>query len=127
MALSSAPSVTYNAQGNITAAGTSLAAGASSSGATVDASGNSLGTWLSVTATFSSVASTAGAQASIYPAGDSTPHFDTTAMWTFVIPAVASSTGQISQLLPTGKYRVVVTNLDGTNGITYGITSNPVA
>jgi hypothetical protein len=127
MALSSDPSVTYNAQGNITAAGTSLAASASSAGATVDSSSNSLGSWLSVTVTFGTVAATAGVTASVYPAGDSTPHYDTTASWTFTVPAVGTSTQQTSILLPTGKYQVVVKNTDATNSVTYGITSNPIA
>lgn len=127
MALSSDPSVTYAAQGNITATGTALAAGATSAGVTVDASANALGTWLSVTVTFTTVAATAGVNVLIYPAGDSTPHFDTVAAPSYQVPAVASSTQQVTTFLPTGKYQVRVQNTDATNGVTYGITSNPVA
>ena len=127
MPLAFSPGVTYNAQGNITAAGTSLALSTTSAGATVDVSSSSLGTWLSVTATFGTVAATAGAVVAIYPAGDSTPHFDTKPMFTFTIVAVTSTTQQMSYPLSTGKYSVTVQNLDATNGITYGITSNPIA
>jgi hypothetical protein len=90
-------------------------------------SSNSLGSWLSVTVTYTTVAATSGVTVAVYPAGDSTPHFDTAATWTYTIAAVASSTKQASILLPTGKYQVVVTNTDATNGVTYGITSNPIA
>lgn len=127
MPLSSDPSVTYNAQGNITAAGTSLAASTTSAGATVDVSSNSLGSWISVTVTFTTVAATSGVTVAIYPAGDSTPHFDTTAIQTFTIPSTASSTRQITTMVPTGKYSVTCQNLDATNAVTYGITSNPIA
>jgi len=127
MPLSSDPSVTYNSQGNIVAAGTSLAAGATTSGATVDASSSSLGTWLSATVTFGTVAGTAGVTVAVYPAGDSTPHYDTAAMWTYQIAATGSTTQQTSIFLPTGKYQVKLTNIDATNAVTYGLTSNPVA
>lgn len=127
MALTSDPSVTYNSQGNITAAGTTLAANTTSSGATVDASSNALGTWLSVTVTFTTVAAVSGVVVAVYPAGDSTPHFDTTAMTTYTVPSAASSTHQVSVFLPTGKYSVTCQNTDATNGVTYGITSNIVS
>lgn len=127
MPLSSDPSVTYNSQGNVVAAGTALAANTTTTGVTVDASANSLGTWLSATVTFTSVSATAGVTVSIYPAGDATPHFDTTATWQFTVPATGSSTQQTSLFVPTGKYQVKLTNIDATYSVTYGLTSNPVA
>ena len=127
MPLISDPSVTYNSQGNVVAAGTSLAASATSSGVTVDVSSSSLGTYLSVTVTFGTVAATSGVVIAIYFAGDSTPHFDTTPAYNPQIISVASTTKQLTSLLPTGKYSITVQNLDATNAVTYGITSNPIA
>lgn len=127
MPLSADPSVTYSAQGSIVSAGTALAAATSTTGAAVDCSSSSLGTWMTVTVTYTTVAATAGLTVSIYPAGDTTPHYDTVAMWSSTIPATASTTQQMSWLLPTGKYLVKVTNTDATNAVTYGITSNPIA
>ena len=126
MALSSDPSVTYNAAGNILATTTSIAGGGSNSTGVVDASANSLGAWVQVTATGgATVAATNGCQVSVFPAGDSTPHYDTIAMWSFVIPMTVSTAARASILLPTGKYSIALANLDGTNAITAGITSNP--
>ena len=127
MALSSAPSVTYNAAGNVLPTTTAIAGGASTSGA-VDVSANSLGAWVQVTATGgATVAATNGCQVNIYPAGDSTPHFDSIPTWIYVIPITASTAARLSILLPTGRFAFQLANLDGTNAITAGITSNPIA
>jgi hypothetical protein len=128
MPLSSDPSVTFNAQGNILAISTSIAASASSTGNIVDFSSSCLGGWIQITATgLSSVSATNGCQVSIFPAGDSTPHYDTIAMWTFTIPITASTVTPESIQVPTGKYSIMLKNLDATNGIDAGITSNPIA
>lgn len=120
------PSVTWNAAGN---ALSSQALGASSSVSfTVDFSSNSLGGWLQVWDTGgSSVSSTSGLQVQVFPAGDSTPDYDTVACWTYTITTVASTVARQSILLPTGKYSVKLTNLDATYGITVEATSNPIA
>jgi hypothetical protein len=128
MSLSSDPSVTYNSQGNILATSTSIAASASHPGSIVDFSSSSLGGWVQVTPTGgSAVATTNGCVVSIYPAGDSTPHYDYYAIFQQTIGIVASTATPLSFLLPTGKYSISLTNVDATNAITAGITSNPIA
>lgn len=127
MSLTADPSVTYGASGNVLATTTSISAGASNTGNIVDFSTNTLGGWVQVTETGGgTVASTNGCQVSIYPAGDSTPHYDSSAMWTYIIPTLANSVSRQSILLPTGKYSITLTNLDATNAITAGITSSPL-
>jgi hypothetical protein len=128
MSLTADPSVTFNAAGNILAVSTALAASGVNSGSVVDFSVNSLGGWIQITDIGGgSVSATSGLQVQVFPAGDSTPHYDSVAIYTFTITTVASTTSRQSILLPTGKYSITLTNLDATNGITVGITSNPVA
>jgi hypothetical protein len=128
MPLSSDPSVTYNSQGNILATSTSIAASAAHTGSIVDFSSSSLGGWVQVTPTGgSTVATTNGCQVSIYPAGDSAPHYDYYPLFQQTIAIVASTATPLSFLLQTGKYSITLTNVDATNAITAGITSNPVA
>ena len=128
MALSSDPSVTYNAAGNVLATSTSIAAISSNSGNVVDFSSNALGGWVQVTNTGGgTVNSTNGCQVLVYAAGDSTPHYDTVALWTFVIATVVSTAARQSIFLPTGKYSITLSNLDPSNAITAGITANPIA
>jgi hypothetical protein len=89
---------------------------------------NSLGGWVQVTPKGgSAVSTTSGCQVSIYTAGDSTPHYDYYATIQQTIAIVANTATPLSWLLPTGKYSITLTNLDATNAITAGITSNPVA
>jgi hypothetical protein len=128
MPLSSDPSVTFNSEGNILATTTSLGSSASSTGNIVDVSANSLGGWVQVYSKGgASVSTTNGCQVSIYPAGSSTPTYDSVAMWTFTIPNTASTVARESILLPTGKYSITLANLDASNSINVGITSNPIA
>jgi len=111
------PSVTYNTAGNALA---SQALGASASVSfTVDFSTSSYGGWLQAWNTGGgTVAATNGLQAQILAAGDTTPNYDTIALFAFTITTIASATNRKSILLPTGKYNVKLTNLDATNGIT---------
>lgn len=128
MSLSADPSVTYNSQGNILATSTSITGGSSNTGNIVDFSSNSLGGWVCVYATGGgSVSATNGCQLLVYPAGDSTPHYDTVAMAGFTLAMTASTVSQQTIFLPTGKYSLTLKNLDASNAITAGITSNPVA
>jgi hypothetical protein len=128
MALSSAPSVTYNAAGNILPTTTSIAGGASNTSGVVDVSSNSLGAWVQVTATGgATVGATSGCQVAVRPAGNSSPNYDTIALSSFTVPVAVSTAARASLLLPTGKYVIALTNLDPTNAITAGITSNPIA
>ena len=126
MSLSSQPSITWNSQGNILAVSTSIGSSGSSTGNIVDFSQNSLGGWVQVTAAgLTNVSATNGCQVLIYPAGDSTPHYDYYPAWTYTIAIVASTSTPQSIFLPTGKYSITLKNLDGTYGITAGITANP--
>jgi hypothetical protein len=129
MALLYDPSITFNAQGNILATSTSIAALATNSAAVVDFSTNSLGGWVQIAPTGGgTVNATNGCLVSIYPAGDSAPHYDTVAIASFTIPITASTQTPQSILLPTGKYSITLKNLDaGSNAITCGVTSNPMA
>jgi hypothetical protein len=128
MSLSSDPTQTFNAQGNILAIATSIAASGSNTGNVVDFSVNCLGGTIQVTNTGgSSVSTTNGCQVLIYPAGDNTPHYDAVPMWTYTIPTTASTATPQSIALPTGKYSISLKNLDATYTITAGITSNPIA
>lgn len=128
MALAADPSVTYNSAGNILATSTSIAASGSNSAGVVDFSTNSLGGWVQFTDTGGgTVAATNGLQVQVFPAGDGTPNYDTVAMVTIAITTVVSTASRQSVLLPTGKYSIKLTNLDATNAITAGITSNPIA
>lgn len=128
MSLSSDPSVTYNAQGNVLAVTTSITASGSNTGNIVDFSQNALGGWVQVTPKGgSAVSSTSGCQVSIYAAGDSTPHFDYYPIIQQTIAIVANASTPLSWLLPTGKFSITLANLDASNAITAGITANPVA
>ena len=127
MPLSSDPSVTYNAEGNILATSTSLGASASNTGNIVDFSSSSLGGWVEIYSKGgSSVAATNGCQVSVYAAG-STTTYGTIAIYSPSIANTANTVALLSILLPTGKYSITLTNLDATNAITVGITSNPIA
>ena len=126
MALPAAPSVTYNAEGNLLATTTSLAGGASTA-AMADFSVNCLGGWLQVYGKGgTTVGATNGVQVQVFPRGSTTGN-DTVAMWAYTFPLTANTVARESIFLPTGLYAVNLFNLDGTNAINVGLTANPVA
>jgi hypothetical protein len=128
MSLLADPTITYNSAGNVLAGTTSIAASSSSTGNIVDFSTSLLGGDICVRATGgSTVASTNGCQIQIFKAGDSSPHYDTVATFTQTLAMTASTASQLTISVPTGKYSVSLTNLDSTNAITAGITSNPAS
>lgn len=111
------PTYTAGAAGNASASA-SLAAGASRSAFTVDFSTVFEGD-VQFGATFGTVAATAGLQVSIFPVVGSTPVADTIAgPGSFVLTATASTSQAQTVKLQTGKYSVVLKNLDATNGLT---------
>lgn len=112
----SAPSMTTNhAAGNLLAS-SSLAAGASTT-FDVDYSAKLEGQ-IQIGATFGTVAATAGLQVDVYRRIGAGPATDTIPITTFVIAAAASSSKLQSLALATGRYRVKLTDLDATNGLT---------
>ena len=85
------------------------------------------GGWLHIIGTFGTIAATNGLQIEIFKYYGSTPTLATNAWQTFTIPGTASTTKDIDIPLPTGKWSVKLTNLDGTNALTnVGITSDVI-
>ncbi len=117
------PSMTFNAKGNILNASSVAASGTSTNA--VDAS-NKFEVQIQIECAFGTVAATNGCQVSVYRRFGAGPTDDTIAALTFVIPGTTSTTKDQSIALPTGKYDVVITNLDGTNAITVTITTSTV-
>lgn len=127
MSLASDPSVTFNAEGNIQAITTTLAGGANVTTPFVDYSVNSLGGWVQVYGKGgATVGTTNGVQVAVYPQGSLTS-VDSVPMWTFSFALTASTVTRASILLPTGRFAVLLVNLDPTNSINVGLTSNPIA
>jgi hypothetical protein len=108
------PSMTFNAAGNLLPSA-SLAASASTN-FTFDVSAKFEGQ-IQFGATFGTIAAVAGLQVQVYRRIGSTPVPDTVPATAFTLAAVAGAQAQ-SIALGVGRYRFVVTNLDGTNGLT---------
>lgn len=126
MPLASDPSQTFNAQGNILPTSTALALSGVSAGNIVDFSANCLGGTVEVYAKAgAAVAATNGCKVEIFEAG-STTSYGTIASYPYTIPLAANQVQTLPIRLPTGKYSITLTNLDATNGITVGLTSNPI-
>lgn len=116
--------MTFNAIGNVQAA-TTIAASATLTVA-VDASAK-FEVQLQVTVIFGTVAAVSGLQIDVFRRSGAGPTDDTIAVITFTIPSTAATTKTQSFALPTGKYDIKQTNLDGTNGLTgVSITSSTV-
>jgi hypothetical protein len=127
MALPSAPSVTFNAEGNVLPITTSLAGGGSTTTG-VDFSVNALGGWMQVYGKGgATVAATNGVQVAILPQGSAGGTFDSIPMWIFSFGTTANTAARESIFLPTGRYAVALLNLDATNAINVGLTTNPVS
>jgi hypothetical protein len=107
--------MTFNATGNLLGA-SSLAASANTT-FTVDYSAKFEGE-IQIAVIFGTVAATSGLQVDVFRRIGSSPVVDTEAVTSFVIPSTASTTKDKSVALPTGKYTIKLTNLDGTNGLT---------
>lgn len=111
-----APTFTGGTAGNGKSSA-SLAAGASASTFDVDVS-TSFEARLQVGATFGTIAATAGLQIQIFELVGSTPVADTVAGPGSQILAAVSGAQAMTVHLQTGKWRVKLTNLDATNGLT---------
>lgn len=110
-----APSMTFNALGNILSNASIGASGTSTQH--IDGS-TKFETQVQVDVHFGTVAATAGLQIDVYRRFGAGPTDDTISILTLVIAAVGSTTENQSFALPTGKYDVKLTNLDATNGVT---------
>jgi hypothetical protein len=111
-----APTMTFNTAGNGLASSSLAASGTSSFN--IDLSTKFEGQ-LEYECTFGTIAATAGLQATIFAGYGATPTYPTTnPNFTYVLPAVAGLQKSPKIFLPTGKWRITLTNLDATNGLT---------
>lgn len=120
-----APSMTFNAVGNVRTAA-SLGAGASAS-YSIDAS-TKIELQLTVTNTpGGTVASTRGVRCDFKPRYGSTAEDATIPAFSYTMPsAVASTEESKTFFLGTGQWTITVTNLDVTNAVTLEISSATV-
>jgi hypothetical protein len=72
------------------------------------------------------VAATAGLQVNWFRKIGTAPDIDTEPVGGFVIPSVASTLKVASLELPTGFWRIKLTNLDATNAITVKATQDAI-
>jgi hypothetical protein len=118
-----APSMTFNAKGNVLSNQTITASGTNTQA--IDAS-TKFEVQVQVEVTFGTVAATSGLQVDVYRRFGAGPTDDTISVLTFTVPSTASTTKDQSFALPTGKYDIKLTNLDATNGVTASITTSTV-
>lgn len=120
-----APSMTFNAVGNIRAAA-SLAAGGTAS-YSIDAS-DKIELQITVTNTpGGTVASTRGVRVEFFPRYGSTAEDSLIPAFAFTLPSTTASTEESKTFfLGTGKWTVKVTNLDASNAVTLEISSATV-
>ena len=103
--------------------GGALASQSLAAGATVTFNLNLSASWegqLIVGCTFGSVSTTSGLRIDIFPGYGPTPTYATTnPNYSYTIPSNASSARTSPKiLLPTGRWQVLLTNTDATNGLT---------
>jgi hypothetical protein len=120
-----APSMTFNTAGNADASA-SLAASANRT-FNLDLSTKFEGQ-LTVKAVFGTVAATSGIRIEVFKGYGSTPTYTTlNPNISLVIPSVGSTTSYSPAIhIPTGKWQVKLTNLDGTNAVTCEATTDTV-
>src|SRR5690349_6281329 len=121
----SAPSMTFNAEGNVRASG-SLAASAN---ATYDLDFSALfeGQVTIENTPGGTVATTRGLKVEFLPGFGTTPSYATIPELPYTLPSATASTLESKTFyLPTGKYRLRITNLDASNAVTVRITSSTI-
>lgn len=112
----SSPNMVLGAAGNALASASIAASG--SANFNLDLSTNDFEGHLQIGATFGTIGTPSGLQVSIYPRIGTTPLADTVpAAGSFVLAAIAGAQAQTVKL-QTGRYHVVLTNLDTVNGLT---------
>lgn len=112
-------STTNHTEGNLLASAT-VAASASTT-FDVDYSAK-IGGSVQVRVDFGTVAATAGVQVDVWRRVGATPGVDTQPVTTTVVVATGSTTQRRSLALPTGRYRIKLTNLDSSNSVS-GVTA----
>lgn len=121
-----APTMTFNAAGNVLAS-QSLAASANVSTSTLDYSAIFEGQVHVKNTPGGSVSATRGVQVDVYRRYGSTPTTGESAFLSMTLPSETASTAEsVDLLIPTGKYLVKLTNLDATNAVTVEITADTV-
>lgn len=111
-----APVMTFNTAGNALASQSIAAAGTQTFN--LDLSAKFEGQ-LIVTATFGTIAATAGLKVECFEGYGSGPTYPTTnPNFSYTLAAVAGNQQTPKIALPTGKWQVKLTNLDATNGLT---------
>jgi hypothetical protein len=75
-----------------------------------------------------SVAATRGVKVEVFRRYGTTPTLGESAMLTYTLPSTTASTAEsLDFFLPTGKYNIKITNLDGTNAVTVEITGDVIS
>ena len=121
-----APTMTFNAAGNVLAS-QSLAASANVSTSTLDYSAIFEGQVHVKNTPGGAVSATRGVQVDVYRRYGSTPTTGESAFLSMTLPSETASTAEsVDLLIPTGKYLVKLTNLDATNAVTVEITADTV-
>lgn len=106
---------TTNTAGNLLASATIAASGNTTFDVDCSAKINSQ---IQLSVTFGTVAATSGIQVDVYRRIGSVPAIDTESVTGLTIPSTTATTKRKSLVLPTGRYRVKLTNLDATNSVT---------
>jgi hypothetical protein len=110
------PTYTPNTAGNALAAGTTIAASASTN-FNIDVSAHMEGVLQCSGTGGGTVAATSGMRVDVYPRVGTGPANDTIAQTSVTIPMVVSTASLQSIRLQPGKYNIKFTNLDASNAI----------
>jgi hypothetical protein len=120
-----APNMTFGAAGNIRASASLAASGTATYD--VDYSTKLEGQVTTKNTPGGTIASTRGVRVDVYARYSSAPSVGTIAIQSLTLPSAVASTAESATLyLSTGKYRIAITNLDGTNAVTVEITGDTV-
>jgi len=121
------PTYTGAAAGNVITSASIAASGTSSSTTALDFSANFEGQIHVLNTPGGSVAATRGLKVQVFRRYGSSPTTGQSALLTYTLPSATASTAEsLDFFLPTGKYAITLTNLDGTNAIVAEVTSDTV-
>lgn len=109
------PSMTNNSVGDLLTSATIAASGTRTADQAADTKFE-LGVQISVV--FGTVAATSGVQVDFFVRGASGTVNDTITSASYLIPSTASTTKVETFKSPTGKWHLLITNLDATNSVT---------
>ena len=118
------------ASGSLAGAGTSSVnvdlSGVGATGVGSSTTGAFEGSFLISNTPGASVSGTAGLQVQAFEGFGTTPTFATIPTQTLIIPSVASTLASATMRLGPGIWKILLTNLDASNAVTVGVTSNTV-